>query len=200
SRYKFKTYDEVLKAIEVLIVEDHDFKTLAIDTLDVVEQLIFNQVCIENNVSAIAKIKYGNGYKIARCMWDDFIKRITALRDKRKMTVVLICHALIKPYNDPMGDSYDRYILNINEKSQEKFTHWADAILFANYKVSRVKEDAGFSEKTKAVAERRVLFTTDHPAHVAKNRFNLPNELPLDWNAFLHHYNEFAKSKTSGNA
>ena len=44
-------------------------------------------------------------------------------------------------------------------------------------------------KKTKGVGTgERVLRTTERPAHMAKNRLNLPDELPLDWRAYAEHF------------
>ena len=33
----------------------------------------------------------------------------------------------------------------------------------------------------------RIMRTVERPAHVAKNRLNLPDEMPLDWDAYAQH-------------
>jgi len=58
-------------------------------------------------------------------------------------------------------------------------------VLFANWKVSVTKADAGFNKKvTRGIgAGTRAIYTEERPAFLAKNRHRLPPELPLDWNA-----------------
>ena len=62
----------------------------------------------------------------------------------------------------------------------------SDIVLFANYRVSTVKADVGFNKKvTRALGSgERVLYTEERPAFLAKNRYGLPDVLPLDWPAF----------------
>ena len=59
-------------------------------------------------------------------------------------------------------------------------------MLFANYRISTVKADVGFNKKvTRALGSgERVLHTAERPAFLAKNRFGLPDSLPLSWEAF----------------
>ena len=59
-----------------------------------------------------------------------------------------------------------------------------DAVLFANYRVSTIKSDAGFGKKVvRGVSGGdRLLHTVERPAFLAKNRFGLEEVLPLDWN------------------
>ena len=54
-------------------------------------------------------------------------------------------------------------------------------LLFANYKTVVEKAGSGPNAKNKASGGRRVLYTTHHPCWDAKNRFGLPEELPLDY-------------------
>ena len=71
-------------------------------------------------------------------------------------------------------------------------TEWVDAVLFATRKFRTETEDAGFGrERTIAVGigkdgGERILRTVGGPACVAKNRYNLPFELPLSWEAFVN--------------
>jgi hypothetical protein len=61
-----------------------------------------------------------------------------------------------------------------------------DNVLFANYRISTVKSDAGFGKKvTRAVGGGdRVLYTEERPAYLAKQRYNLEPVIPMDWEAY----------------
>jgi len=70
-----------------------------------------------------------------------------------------------------------------------------DAVLFANYRISTVKSDAGFGKKvTRAVGGGdRVLYTEERPAFLAKQRYNLPAMIPMLWSDFaaaVPYYNQ----------
>ena len=52
-------------------------------------------------------------------------------------------------------------------------------LLFANYKTVVEKVGDGKNAKSKASGGRRVLYTAHHPAGMPKNRFDLPEEVPL---------------------
>ena len=60
-----------------------------------------------------------------------------------------------------------------------------DAVLFANYRVSTLKTDVGFKKSvTRAVGGgERLLHTAERPAFLAKNRYTLPETLPMSWAA-----------------
>ena len=59
-------------------------------------------------------------------------------------------------------------------------------MLFANYRMSITKADVGFNKKVARAlgSGERVLHTAERPAFLAKNRYGLPDVLPLDWAAF----------------
>jgi hypothetical protein len=181
SGFLFKNMHEVLRAMETLYKEEHDFKALVIDSLTEVQDFIWKQVAQDNNVTSIEGINYGKGYQYAMQYWDQFLGGFSALRDKRGMMIILLCHSETQKYNDPMADSsYDRYNLKLHKLASDKVREGMDAVLFFDQKTYINKEDAGFGKKTsKAAGGSRVLFTSEDPRHVAKNRYNLPAEIPL---------------------
>ena len=70
-------------------------------------------------------------------------------------------------------------------------TEWVDAVLFATRRIRVQREDAGFNRE-RGVAQAigkdggdRVLKTVGGPSCVAKNRYALPAELPLEWSAIF---------------
>ena len=58
---------------------------------------------------------------------------------------------------------------------------WADAVLFINYKTMIVATEGA----NKAQGGKRVIYTTHHPCWDAKNRFGLPEQMPLDMAAIM---------------
>jgi hypothetical protein len=62
---------------------------------------------------------------------------------------------------------------------------WADAVLFANYRTVIKKEDVGFKkEHVRGIGTgERLLYTSEKPAYMAKNRYAFPESLPLSWQA-----------------
>ena len=57
----------------------------------------------------------------------------------------------------------------------------SDVVLFANYRISVAKSDVGFNKKvTRALGSAvRVMHAEERPAFLAKNRYGLPDTLPL---------------------
>ena len=179
------SYEDVHGALTALATEEHDRKTLVVDSLDWLEPLIWKHTAGLHEKQSIEDFGYGKGYIEALTIWSDFLNALTYLRSEKGMTVILIAHHEVKRFDDPNTEPYDRYGPKLHKLANAKMKEWADAILFANYRVATTQSDMGFNKKkTRAIGSgERLLFTEERPAFVAKNRFGMPPELPLSWNA-----------------
>ncbi len=190
------TFSEVTNALVALRDEPHNFQTVVIDSADWLERLIFDEVCREFGVRNIEKADggYGRGYTHALTHWRKVIALLNELRNKRGMMTILVAHSKVERFEDPENSAYDRYTPRLHRHAASLISEWVDAVLFANKKFRISKENAGFSGE-RAVATpigadggERVLRTIGSPACVAKNRFGLPGEIPLSWQAFIEAY------------
>lgn len=183
---KAQSYEEVREMIGALAVEPHEFQTCVIDTLDHLEPLIWRRVCTDRGVKNIEDIGYGKGYAAALDIWREFLDGVMTLRDERNMAVIMLAHSAIKRFDSPETEPYDRYIVKLHEKASALVRELCDGVLFANYRTSVVKTDVGFKKSVaRAVGGgERLLHTSERPAFMAKNRFSLPETLPLSWQAF----------------
>jgi hypothetical protein len=181
-----RTFEEVIEALAALYTEDHDFKTLVIDSVDWLEPLVWAKACRDNGWNSIEDPGYGKGYIAALNLWRQYIDGLNALRDDRAMTVIQIAHTDIKRFDSPEHDPYDRYVIKLHARAAALLQEHSDGVLFANYRISTVKADVGFNKKINRAlgSGDRVLYTAERPAFLAKNRYGLPEILPLDWTAF----------------
>lgn len=176
-----RSFAEVLEAIDVLVHDEHDHKTLVLDTIDWLEPLIWEHVCREGKKSSIEDFGYGKGYVAALDQWRVLVARLDALRAARSMHVILIAHSWIKAFANPEGDSFDRYEIKVHKGAAGLLKEWSDAVLFATYEQATVKDGT----KTKGVSTgARIMRTERRAAFDAKNRFSLPFEMPLSWDEF----------------
>lgn len=178
-----KTYDELMEAIGSLHAEPHEFRTLVVDSLDWLEPIIWRETCRINNWASIESAGYGKGYLAALDPWRTFLDGMNALRDERGMTILMLAHCEIKRFDSPETEPYDRYQIKLHARASALVQEHVDAVLFANYRVSTVKTDLGFNKKAvRGVGGGdRLLHTTERPAFLAKNRFGMPDSLPLSW-------------------
>lgn len=190
-----KSLDDVLAALGELAVEQHDYETVAIDSLDWLELLIWEHVCKQYGATSIEKVDggYGKGYIYALSHWREIVERLTTLRDQRGMMILLIAHSKIERFEDPEEPAYDRYSPRLNKHAAALMTEWCDGVFFATRKIVTKSETGAFNRtRTKAAAVgkdggERILRCIGGPSCVAKNRYNLPAELPLDWQVLSTH-------------
>jgi hypothetical protein len=178
-----KTWSDVLEAVGELATSEHVFKTLVVDTLDWLEPLCWAHVCEVGKWASIEDAGYGKGYVAALDAWRVLLARLEALRTKRGMNVVFLAHSWVKPFKNPEGEDFDRYELKLHAKAGGLLKEWADCVLFTRHETFVDKDN-----KTKRVrgvsTGARVMHTTRTAAYDAKNRYSLPETLPLEWDAF----------------
>ena len=174
---------QVLDAIGSLVSEQHDFGTVVLDSVDWLDNLIWSDVEATHDAKDLA---YGKGAMIVAERWREVLAGLNALRNDKGMVVILIAHCQIKRFDSPEVEPYDRYQPKLQERSNAILREWVDAVLFANYKTIVKKDDVGFNKTSNRGIStgERLLYTSERPAYMAKNRYGLPESLPMSWEAF----------------
>lgn len=180
-----ETWADVMAAFREVYDAAHDYDVLALDSLDRLEALVWAETCRRYGKSDIEAFGYGKGFLLALDVWAELLKGLDAIRRKRLMQVVLIAHAEIRRFDDPNADPYDRYQPKLHKGASALVVEWADLVGFCHYETLVKRSDAGFN---KSVARgigsgRRVLGVEERPSYIAKNRYQLPATLPLEWAA-----------------
>lgn len=184
SRLPAPTSWEMLKA-EVQEVLDHagEVGTLCIDTADWAEKLCSQAVCKKGGKTGIEDFGYGKGYVYMAEEFGRLLDLCSQLTD-RGVNVVFTAHTQQRRVELPdQMDSYDKYELKCSKQVSPLLKEWADAVLFCNYKTFIVQNESG---KGKAQGGERRMYASHRPAFDAKNRFNLPDEMPMDFGQIAH--------------
>lgn len=181
-----RSYDAVVEAISALYEQDHDYQTIVIDSADWLEPLVWAETARAHGKDDIEAFGYGKGYLYALDQWRDILDGLNALRAEKSMAIVFLAHTEIKRFDAPDSEPYDRYQIKLQPRAAALLEEWADAVLFATFRVFTSREDVGFNRTvTRGIGDgTRVMYTEERPAFKAKNRYRLPPELPLDWSAF----------------
>lgn len=164
-------------------------KTLIIDTIDWAEQLCIDEICATHEKKGIEDFKYGNGYVYEKEEFGRFLNSLEELIE-RGINVVLTAHAQMRKFSQPdeIGE-YDRWELKLGKKTGSQISplvkEWADMLLFVNYKTCAVAVDKD-GKKFKAQGGGRTMYTQHHACWDAKNRHNLPEEVPFDYLSIAH--------------
>lgn len=194
-----KTFEDVMSSIARLTNEPHDHKTVVLDTLDWIEPLVWRSVCLRAKPKPwtdsagnpdIEAPGYGKGYTAALEDWRRLLASLDALRARRGMEVILLAHAAIKVFQNPAGPDYARYECKLNKGAAALVREWTDVNLFAVHEEVNTETDP--KKRGKGVSTgRRVVHTVRTAAWDAKNRHNLPAELPLS-------YSDYAAARAAG--
>lgn len=208
GRVKLKTFEEVRGVLEMVYNngmaakesgEQFPIENLIIDSVSALEPVIHDLVCAEgdekgNVKKSIEDFGYGGGYKRAVKKWQMFFDMVEQIRTDLGINVWLIGHSQIKSVSTPENEPFDRYIPELHKDAVGLLQKNCDAIFFANFKtvIRKVDGKMGNKENKGFGTGERVMYTTDMPAHMAKNRSqpSLPPEMPMDVNLALSIWNK----------
>ena len=179
-----KTFDECMDGLRLLL-KDHSYKTLVLDTVDWMETKVHEQVCQKMGVPNISDPEYGRGYSHALTLWKEFLDACEIIKERKGMNIVLLAHSKQGQISDPMYGTYNRHTLKCRDKVSELIVEWADIVLFAEMKVFLDEKKSGFSKTTVAHGGQRVVHTQGKPAFVAKCRFAIPEELEMGYSHLI---------------
>lgn len=157
--------------LEVIRQAPGHCKTLCIDTVNEVAQLASEEccrACYQGDWSKFSAYKQG-----AARVESDYWPTLRAALDATGVTVVLIGHAKASKFGNPMGEDFDRYVMDLHSGLWESTKRWADCVLFCQFR-DFVSEDG----KGKG-GQARVMYTTRTAAFDAKNRMGLPDEIQM---------------------
>lgn len=188
---ELQTWPEVMAAMADLEREEHQYKTLIVDTVNVLERLCHEEVCrksFNNDWSDKGFMGYHRGFEIALADWREFLIAVDRLRENKRMGFIGLCHTKVHNFKNPEGPDYDRYVPAVHSKTWELTARWADMILFANYETF-VQAERGARPKGQG-GQNRILYTERSAAFDAKHRHGLPTEIEMggdgrnSWNVF----------------
>lgn len=192
-------FGDVVNAISWLANSPHDYKTVAVDTLDWLEKLIHKEVASSAGKPTVGDIAYGKGYELAAKKWDFILGGLDALH-RRGMGIILLAHSRIVKVNEPGLPAFERLEPDLHSSSGPMIREWCQDVLCARVRTFTRTEDAGFGrERTIASGgKERYLQTSKTAGAVAKNRVDgMPEEIPLSWVEYVKYVRAATASPVS---
>lgn len=186
-----ETFQDVLDGIESLTTGQHEYRTLVLDSLDWIEQMIVIAVCQRTKSKSGQPwgmkefTDFGAGHKIAVEDWRKLVLALDRLQAEKHMEVILVAHAKTKDVDDPTSSvRIARYVPQMSGDIAPKLImQWAKSILFARFEY-RVQEAEGFGKSKGISTGRRVVYTQWSAAYDAGSRYILPPVMELDYAAY----------------
>lgn len=194
SRILVNGFEHALDAVADII--GTNYKTVIFDSADALEKLATKELLVRTGWESIETPGYGRGYAEQAETFQEILRAADALVGDGK-NVVFIAHAAIQRFADPAGDSFDRWTMSTPKKISPLLSEWCDVMLFADHDRSIITKKGDFGAEKKVAKEwgARIAFTEHRGSHDAKNRFNLPEKIALNWSVFEGHINDFYKQK-----
>ena len=90
-----ETYNDIMEQVKTLSTEEHNFKTVILDTTDFAERLCQEQVKENHNIKTIEALGFGKGFTESYELFARILRNLEALSVAKKMNVILLSLSLI---------------------------------------------------------------------------------------------------------
>lgn len=172
---------EIEEQLKMLGREDHNFRTVVIDSVTKLNILIEQEI-IEADPKRPQSINQAmGGYGAGLSAVAERHRQIKALCDQlnqyKGLNIVFIAHADSETVELPDQDPYTRYTMRMNKRS---VTHYADDVdVVAFVKLKTLTRGGG--EKVKAFTDgSRIITCYPTPSHISKNRYGISKDLVFE--------------------
>lgn len=187
---------------QLLLEEELSYETIIIDSISKLDSLVISHILSEEptnkNGQKAATLNtacggYGAGHARAQSIHRAFKAMMDKFQDKG-IAVIYVSHLAVTKLKSPDAEDYDIHSIVMNhDKSREIFVDDVDAVLFCRLKSHTTETDSG-RVLVKSTGER-VIVTGINEAHVSKNRYNMPMEIAMTFDAIAHHIPFYQKTK-----
>lgn len=172
-----RSSQDLYKQIKFLLENDHEFKTLVIDSVTKLHSIIEAEV-----VDADPKAKsinqasggYGAGYKEAANIHRHITDLCQRLREEKNMSVLYLAHSAVEDFNPADDESYSRYTLRINKHSIAPYVDDVDLVAHIKLQTFVTGEEG---KKKASSTGKRIIVCHSEATSVAKNRYGISEPL-----------------------
>ena len=168
---------------EIRSVRDGDVSgcaTLVIDTVDAAELLCQEHTARKNEWDNIDSPGYNKGFVASATEFGRMLDLLSEVVEHGR-NVVLLGHSIVGKVTRPDESEYTIFTMNLTDRrsasTNSMVKAWCDMLLFFDWKVYVETDKSG---KGHASGGKRVIHTSHRVSWDAKNRFGLPDEMPMD--------------------
>lgn len=178
---------DIYDACAALLEDKRDFHTVVLDSADWLGTLMQDEL-----------MKAAGKRSMNQHLWGEFggsAKRVAsmlmALRDKARMAVVIVAHTKLKHIEDPTKEPYDSWDVALQGALKPALTQICDQIGFASIVTDYKTQDGARI----AQGSKRIISFAETEAYLSKNRYGLPEKIPLDAKTFFQHWAKKTKGE-----
>ena len=185
-------YDEMLFVLQAH--QQRNYQSVIIDTFDWAERMAIDKLCQDystpqKTLTGIEDFGYGKGWQYECELIGKFLDMTNQLISAG-INVVILCHAVTKKVTAPEETAeYDHWEMKLGSKTTNKIApllkEWSDMTLFLAFQTNITATDSE-GKKHRATSQKRVMYATKTAWWDAKNRFGLPDKMPLDFSQIAH--------------
>lgn len=194
-----QSFSEILEQVRYFINHPSEAGTVVVDTADWAEKLAIKSLCDKKHIDGLEELGYGKGYVY---VYEDMGRLLNALDElvNKGVNVVITAHAALRKFEQPDElTGYDRWEMKcINAPKANvcaMLKEWADMVLFINWKTIVMKAKKDDKQGKAQGGTERVMYTQHRACWDAKNRFDLPEELPFSFSSIAHLFEKDARSQ-----
>lgn len=176
-----RDWDEALNFVSEIVSEPHEYRSLIIDTVDALEELAIKAVCGRAKKETLADFDGAKGYYALGDQWRLMMKGLEAVR-ARGMNIIFLAHSHQKTVNDAQIGTFDRFMPKLDARVWGLINNWVELVGFCQFDQALYEGNSKRGERNRAMLTgARVMRTVRGTGFEAKNRWSLPETIPLDW-------------------
>lgn len=170
---------QLWEQLMTLVKEEHDYKTVVIDSVTALERL-FMQSVVDSDPKKPRSINqalggYGAGLMAVGGLHQR-VRKACGLLNNKGMHVIFVAHADTETIELPDQDPYTRYNMRLGKRSIAPYVDDSDIVGFLKLQTFTTGE----GEKKKAISDgTRLLVTYSTAANVSKNRFGITDDIEV---------------------
>ena len=177
ARIACRDWPTLKSTVSQLGLEKHEFRTVVVDTADWAERALVAEILAKEGKRSIEDFGFGKGWVLVGERFSELLQgcdRLVGLG----INVVFVAHSVVKRVTPPdQTDGWDRYELKTSKQVGALLREWCDLLLFCTYETRLVASKDG---RTRAMGGKtRVMYAERSAAFDAKNRFGLPERMPM---------------------
>jgi hypothetical protein len=191
DRLKAESWDEFLEALKAIATEEHEYRTIVIDTWNAAAAMAAQKVCSRDFDGKWTKfLAYGGNQGFAATVEE--VKPALNYFDmcrNRHMAVILLAHDGTQSVRNPIQGDYHRFAGDMDKRLWNAAAQWADVVGHADYRytVVETRDSQGNVKKGRADGgTTRIVTFAGTAAEAAKSRvgYELPDQLPLSYQLY----------------
>lgn len=167
---RVESWEEILATCAELSKQEHDFRTIVVDTVDNAYEFCLAHVCKGLNIDHPADLDYGKGWSAVNLEFKRVLTKLAAM----PQGLILISHSKIQEIKHKTG-KYDKTVPTTG--GAKVVLGLMDLVLMVEVESKRTED---------GIMHRRIIHTKPTAEWDAGDRTGrLPAELPLDYPAFM---------------